>query len=494
MNKPLKVFITYSHKDGEAKGELVTRLSVMVQNSLIEIWHDNEILPGDKWREVISNNLQSSDILLYIVSATSLASKNCNKELADALEKTNPRIVPIILEACDWLEHRISNFQALPDFGKPIPNWEPESDGWQNVVQGIRKVVDDMLTSVHPPPETKPEKPDREDTVERLQFANVLVMLGQFDKAVGVYSKIIQLDPNTDAYTGRGVAKGSLEQHEEAMADFDAALRLSPQNAAAYAGRGITKGKLGQYEAAIAAFDNILRLNPQDVFAYTHIGLAKVSLGQYEAAIEDFNTAIVLNPQYAAAYHDRGLAKGHLGQHEAAIMDFNMTIALDSQYATAYCNRGFTKASLGQHEAAIMDFDTAIVLNPHYATAYYNRGLAKGSLGQHEAAIMDFDTAIVLNPQDAEAYHDRGRAKGNLGRYEAAIADFDTAISLNSQLAIAYYNRGISKNSLEQYEEAAADLQHTLKLAAEQANEELAQFAQKVLNEIPSGNSHESEK
>ena len=486
MNKPLKVFITYSHRDREEKGELVTRLSVMVQNGLMEIWHDNEILPGDKWREVISNNLRSSDILLYMASATSLASKNCNKELTDALEKTNPRIVPIILEACDWLEHRISNFQALPDCGKPITAWEPESDGWQNVVDGIRKVVKDMLTSAQSHLGTKSKKPDREDTVERLQFANVLVMLGQFDKAVGVYSKIIQLDPNTHAYTGRGVAKGSLEQHEEAIADFDAALRLSPQNAAAYAGRGITKGKLGQYEAAIAAFDNILRLNPQDVFAYTHIGLAKVSLGQYEAAIEDFDTAIVLNPQYAAAYHDRGLAKGHLGQHEAAIMDFNMTIALDSQYATAYCNRGFTKASLGQHEAAIMDFDTAIVLNPQYATAYYNRGRAKVSLRQHESAIMDFDAAIVLNPQDAEAYHDRGFAKGNLGRADEAIADFSEALRLNPQNVLPYINRGFARDILGQPKEARADFQHALELATVQDKEELVQVVQEWLNKLPS--------
>ena len=50
MSKPLKVFITYAHKNAEAKDKLITCLAVMKREGLISIWHDNEILGGDKWR------------------------------------------------------------------------------------------------------------------------------------------------------------------------------------------------------------------------------------------------------------------------------------------------------------------------------------------------------------------------------------------------------------------------------------------------------------
>ena len=33
----------------------------------------------------------------------------------------------IILEHCDWQQHQLSEFQALPDRGKPINEWQPES-------------------------------------------------------------------------------------------------------------------------------------------------------------------------------------------------------------------------------------------------------------------------------------------------------------------------------------------------------------------------------
>ena len=75
MSEPLKVFITYSHNDPQQNTELKTRLAVMENEGKIKLWDDNEILPGDEWYKDISTNLAASDILLYLVSATSLASK-----------------------------------------------------------------------------------------------------------------------------------------------------------------------------------------------------------------------------------------------------------------------------------------------------------------------------------------------------------------------------------------------------------------------------------
>ena len=85
MSRPLKGFITYAHKNTAAKDELITRLAVMQQQNKLVTWHDAEMTGGTKWREDIFKHLADSDILLYLVSAASLASKNCNKELAEAV-------------------------------------------------------------------------------------------------------------------------------------------------------------------------------------------------------------------------------------------------------------------------------------------------------------------------------------------------------------------------------------------------------------------------
>ena len=190
--KPLKIFITYSHTDTAAKDKLITRLDVMKRQGLISIWHDNEILGGDKWREeIFSTNLPNSDILLYLVSAESLASENCNKELAIALDE-KIRVIPIILEDCDWKNDRLSNFQAFPERGKPINEWQPESKGCQSVVDGIRKVIKGMQSQAKSSPRITPEE------IETLAFlafqrGNFVLMLKQIDEALKDYS--YQINP-----------------------------------------------------------------------------------------------------------------------------------------------------------------------------------------------------------------------------------------------------------------------------------------------------------
>ena len=259
MSNPLKIFVTYAHKNTEEKEELITHLAVMKQEGLISIWHDNEILPGDKWRDAIFDNLADSDLLLYLVSAYSLASGNCNKELAAALN-VEIRVIPIILENCDWLNHQLSDFQALPEKGLPITKWEDHTDGWKNVMEGIRKVVNEM----HLREDSSSELSEKELRSElAFQFGNVLMMFGQLDIAIKAYSDAIDLNPHyANAYNNRGAVYGKKHQFNEAIADFNRAMELDTDHAGAYYNRGTTYIEKGEFDKAIADFNKATQLKP----------------------------------------------------------------------------------------------------------------------------------------------------------------------------------------------------------------------------------------
>ena len=341
---PLKVFITYSHKNALEKEKLKKALSVMKRKGEIEIWHDGEMLPGDEWKEKIAENLAPADILLYLTSVYSLESENCNRELIEALQK-DKKVIPIILEDCDWKAHEISNFQVLPNKDKAINEWTPESKGWQNVVEGIRRTVKEMQKAKTEPAAYGQEKITKL-ALSLFQHANFLQMVGQFDQAIKAYSEVIEVIPDyADAYNNRG-------------------------NAYAY------KGK---YEQAIADFDEVIALNPDLAEAYYNRGITYADKGDYERAIIDYDRAIELTPDYAAAYHNRGNAyykKNGKGDYDRAIADHDRAIKLNPDYAKAYVNRGNAYASKGESDRAIADYDKAIELKPDYAEAYNNRGIA----------------------------------------------------------------------------------------------------------------------
>ena len=63
MSGLLKVFITYARENRTAKNKLITYLKGMQREGLISIWHDNEIIAGDKWREeIFATNLPDSNL------------------------------------------------------------------------------------------------------------------------------------------------------------------------------------------------------------------------------------------------------------------------------------------------------------------------------------------------------------------------------------------------------------------------------------------------
>ncbi len=286
---------------------------------------------------------------------------------------------------------------------------------------------------------------------------------------------------SAETYFSWGHAKYELGLYHAAIADYDMAIRLKPDDAVAYYNRGGAKYNLEQYAAAIADYDMAIRLKPDDAAAYYNRGVAKYSLKQYFAAISDYDIAIRLKPDDAAAYYNRGNAKANLEQYFPAISDYDMAIHLKPDNAAAYNNRGSAKANLEQYFAAISDYDIAIRLKPDDAAAYYNRGNAKANLEQYFPAISDYDMAIHLKPDNAAAYNNRGSAKANLEQYEASISDYTQAIRLKPDFVLAYYSRGLAKALLGRTWEAKQDLWTALRLAEKTGDESLKASIQRTL-------------
>jgi len=91
---------------------------------------------------------------------------------------------------------------------------------------------------------------------------------------------------------------------------------------------GVELQEQGRLEEAIGEYDEAIRLDPQYALAYTNRGAAYAYLGEYQEAIADFTRAIEINPEGALAYYNRGFAHKLLGEKAQAIADFEKVITL----------------------------------------------------------------------------------------------------------------------------------------------------------------------
>jgi tetratricopeptide (TPR) repeat protein len=160
--EPLELFYSYSHKDEGLRDELETHLAMLKNEGVIRGWHDRQITPGQEWDGKIDEHLNSADIILLLASPDFLASKYCyDIEVARAMERHEAgeaRVVPVILRPCEWQRAPFSKLQALPTGAVPITRWPDRDEAFLNVTQGIRRAVEELLSTREGKAETPAEK------------------------------------------------------------------------------------------------------------------------------------------------------------------------------------------------------------------------------------------------------------------------------------------------------------------------------------------------
>ena len=89
---------------------------------------------------------------------------------------------------------------------------------------------------------------------------------------------------------------------------------------------------LGQYEAAIAAYDQALKIKPDQHEALYNKGIALDNLGQYEAAIAAYDQALKIKPDDSSPVYNKACCYGLQEDVENAIDCLQKAIALDPKY------------------------------------------------------------------------------------------------------------------------------------------------------------------
>jgi hypothetical protein len=149
-----RIFYSYSHKDSELRARLGTYLAPLRHKGRISDWHDRQITPGANWQKEISDQLESANLIMFLISADFLNSEYClGVEVATALRRVpdgTARVIPILLRECLWQESVFSEIQMIPRDAKPVMSSISTDEAFTGVAKEIRDIVELPFSVLEP--------------------------------------------------------------------------------------------------------------------------------------------------------------------------------------------------------------------------------------------------------------------------------------------------------------------------------------------------------
>lgn len=169
------------------------------------------------------------------------------------------------------------------------------------------------------------------------------------ERAIQGCSEIIEAGgergmPLFQAHFNRGLAYAQRNRHIDAIADYDAALKIRRKDPAVLQSRCWSRSVAGRLTQAIEDCNAALALRPDDPDTLEIRGFTWRKMREFEKSLADYDAALALRPQQADTLFGRGVTLYDMGVREEAQADFAAARSLQPDIADHYARIGIRRA------------------------------------------------------------------------------------------------------------------------------------------------------
>jgi eukaryotic-like serine/threonine-protein kinase len=268
------------------------------------------------------------------------------------------------------------------------------------------------------------------------------------DNAIAEFNQALKVDSNyAPAYAGLGEAywigfqqpmNRGKEWLTNASRNCAKALALDPQFAEGYTCLGNVLIGTGRYEEAVKHYQHALQLDPNSDYALGQLADAYQTLGNSAAAESAYQNAIALRPSYWGVYSGLGVLYFTQARYSEASNMFSKVIELAPNNYHGYSNLAAAYLYMGRYADSIAASERSIELRPN-RDAYANLAAVYFSERQFAEAAKYSQLSLNLDPSDAlnwgvlgdALYWTPGRRSEAADAYHKAIVLFNSKIEVN---------------------------------------------------------------
>jgi tetratricopeptide (TPR) repeat protein len=254
------------------------------------------------------------------------------------------------------------------------------------------------------------------------------------DLAQSDFDAAIRIQPDLPALRqARGLLRLFKKDYAGVTDDLGIALKARPDGEM-FCMRGYALSELGRHEEAIRDFDEAIRFDANAKLLLLR-GLCYQKLGRLDRALLDLDEAVKMKPE-AESFVARALLLKEKGRNDKAADDLSDAVRREPANATFRIARGDVFLKLGREDAAMADYDEAVRLGPDKAESHLARGVGRLLVGR-DGAGDDFRAVLRL-----KGWHHEIATTCILDGYIADLLDrrLDDARAFLDQ-ALARYDR-----------------------------------------------------
>ncbi len=257
------------------------------------------------------------------------------------------------------------------------------------------------------------------------------------------------------AYLLRAKVQMALDNHTEALADLNKAVKLAPKDVETIYQRAEYFYSLDRYDEADSDFDIIIGLEPGNTLGYMGKGRNALEQDNLEDALKMFDYAVKLEPDFSRAYSFRAETYIGMKKFDEAGNDIITALNIDHDARAVILMQDFKQPELNN---LIAKLKVQVAKNRNDDYWPYYLGIVYENDKQYRKAIDTYKASLKIEP-DASVALRIANCFSSLGDFDHAIEytkqaiEIDsTDISITNQLAQYYYSNNEGEKALEIYD------------------------------------------